>query len=607
MKNTIVRFIQFVIPFLLIVGVVPSVNAAESGKDWSGTQWGLAAVRSYEAWSVTKGKGVVVAVLDTGVDGTHPDLAGRVLAGYSTIREIELEAGENSDEDSHGTHVSGIIAGDDDKDGIVGVAPEASILPVQVLGYSGGSDLTVANGIDWAVANGARVLNLSLGGERNPFDKGGSLSCQAVSRAYDAGVVVIVAAGNSGGDGNPRNEPASCRGALSVGALDEELERTFFSSFDETIGISAPGRRIVSSVPVFSDFSFDSWNGTSMAAPFVSGVAALIIANNPSLKAGEVFDILRNSAVDLGVLGSDPETGAGLVDAAAAVGLGKVSKSETLINLRKYVTPLVVSSESNGESTFVKWEAPVGVAVDKYIIRYINQGSVIESEVFNSFEGFIDADAWISGYIVVVAVVNGLERSSLPYLGTNLNFGDGVKVELPKMVSAKGTWVNDGLLVEFATSGVDGEIDVTLLDWNFGLVYDGDVKSTEKKVLIPVELSSETRGHWAGLLVGVEGDRISIDVKPQFSISAKVFTAGKNFVVVKGSTAVACMFDNVGCKGQTVNAVSTNGKILGKVKVLENLEFYITLPRKNLSSFVIATSGKFKSAKIEVPEYKEKK
>ena len=179
------KLIKSPIPVFLLISslflsITPSYADSEAvyRADLSGTQWGLKAVRAYDAWQVSKGKGVVVAVLDTGVDGTHPDLEGRVLAGYSSLNELDIEAGMNSDVDSHGTHVAGIIAGSDDKKGITGVAPEAVILPVQVLGFSGGSDLTVAKGIDWAVANGAKVLNLSLGGGRNPFDKGGSLSCE---------------------------------------------------------------------------------------------------------------------------------------------------------------------------------------------------------------------------------------------------------------------------------------------------------------------------------------------------------------------------------------------------------------------------------------------
>ncbi len=608
------KLIKSPIPvFLLIFSLFSSISPSygDGGSiyraDLSNTQWGLKAVRAYEAWQVSKGKGVVVAVLDTGVDGTHPDLEGRVLAGYSSMDESDIEAGMNSDVDSHGTHVAGIIAGSDDSKGITGVAPEAVILPVQVLGFSGGSDLTVAKGIDWAVANGAKVLNLSLGGERNPFDKGGSLSCEAVGRAYDAGVVVIVAAGNAAGAGNPRNEPASCRGALSVAAVDEVLNRTFFSSFDESVGISAPGRRVVSSIPVGADLPYASWNGTSMAAPFVSGVAALIIAKNPGISAAEVVQILKDSSNDLGVTGSDPETGSGLVDAAAALGLSKGVLSKIQSEVSSTVVPLVISGLSDGERTLVKWEAPLGVSVESYYIRLVGTSGVVESEAINGFEGYVEGDGWLNGHIEVVALVNGVERVSLPFAGTDLDSGTGEVVPSPVMVSVTGKWVAEGLLAEFTTSGVEGVLDVTLLDWNYGLIFDGDVKSTDQKILIPVPVSSEARGHYAVLMIGSEGNRISFDVKPEYSFSAKVFTAGSNRLVVKGSTFIACLFDDVACMGSTVKVYSSSGKVIGTGRVMENLEFYVTITRKNTGSTVSVVIGKLKGPKIEVPEYKESK
>ena len=608
------KLIKSPIPVLLLISslflsITPAF--AETGAvyraDLSGTQWGLHAVRAYEAWQVSKGKGVVVAVLDTGVDGTHPDLEGRVLAGYSSMEELDIEEGMNSDVDSHGTHVAGIIAGSDDKKGITGVAPEAVILPVQVLGFSGGSDLTVAKGIDWAVANGAKVLNLSLGGGRNPFDKGGSLSCEAVGRAYDAGVVVVVAAGNSAASGNPRNEPASCRGALSVAAVDEVFNRAFFSSFDESVGISAPGRRVVSSIPVGADLPYASWNGTSMAAPFVSGVAALIIAKNPGIAASEVVQILKDSSNDLGVTGSDPETGSGLVDAAAAVGLSKGILGKIQGEVSNTVVPLVVSGLSDGKRTLVKWEAPLGVSVESYFIRLVGTSGVIVSESINGFEGYVEGDGWLNGVIEVVAMVNGVERVSLPFPGTALDSGEGVEVPKPVMVTVSGKWVEEGLLAEWTTSGVEGVLDVTLFDWNYGLLFLGDVKSVDKKILIPVPVSSEARGHYAVLMIGTEGNLISFDVKPQYSFSSKVFTAGSTRLVVKGSTFIACLFDDVACMGSTVKVYSASGKVIGTGKVMENLEFYITVSRKNAGSKVVVVIGKLKGPKIEVPEYKESK
>ena len=373
------------------------------------------------------------------------------------------------------------------------------------------------------------------------------------------------------------------------------------------MGISAPGRRVVSSIPVGADLPYASWNGTSMAAPFVSGVAALIIAKNPGISSSEVVRILKDSSNDLGVAGSDPETGSGLVDAAAAVGLSKGILNIIQSEVSNTVVPLVVSGLSDGERTLVKWEAPLGVSVESYYIRLVGRSGVVESESINGFEGYIEGDGWLNGHIEVVALVNGAERVSLPFAGTDLDSGTGEVVPKPVMVSVTGKWVAEGLLAEFTTSGVEGVLDVTLLDWNYGLLFLGDVKSVDKKLLIPVPVSSEARGHYAVLFIGTEGNLISFDVKPQFSFSAKVFTSGPSRVVVKGSTYIACLFDDVACMGSTVKVYSASGKVIGTGKVMENLEFYVTISRKNAGANVSVVIGKLKGPKIEVPEYKESK
>jgi hypothetical protein len=579
-------------------------TTSSAGLDLSGTQWGITAVRAEQAWSRSKGSGVTVAVLDTGVDATHPDLAGRVTQGWSTYYERPLEVGMDNDLGSHGTHVAAIIAGDADGDGVNGVAPEVTILPVQVLGPDGATDAQVADGIDWAVRNGADIINMSLGGEKNIFDKGGNLSCAAVARAYEAGVVVVVAAGNSGGYGNPENRPASCRGAISVAALDENLDRAFFSNFDATVSVSAPGRRIVSAVPTSAPFPFDLWDGTSMAAPFVSGVAALILSVNPDMSVDEVTARLRNTAVDLGAPGVDPETGYGLVDAAAAVGLAPSDAISSRSSVRAVGIPRVTNATSDLTTTNVRWEAPVGTTVESYRIRHTSSdGTLTESSVpGDRLQGVIEADAWTSGVLVVIAVTSTGERVSFPFLSVEIEFPEIPTPPLPKVTKATGKWVEKGLEVTFKTTGPSGEVNVTLLDWEYGIAAELYVNSTKGKTLIPLSVSSEIRAHHSTLIVGNEGKRIQVDVRPQYLVAASVLTAGKGRIGVKGTTINSCFGDRTGCQGALVDIVDykTNRK-LGSARVLENLTFAVVIDRRPGTVKIVVVNGRHRTPALLVP------
>ena len=339
-------------------------------RDYKNLQWGNTAIDTTKAQEVSKGKGVKVAVIDTGVDGTHPDLINRVLAGYSIVDKTVIPAGSNSDTGMHGTHVSGIIGGNSNGKGITGVAPEVYIIPVKVLDSNGqGSDEWVAAGIDWAVKAGADIINLSLGGTVNPFANSGSKSCQAVNDAYDANVLVVVAAGNEGSYGNPQSEPASCRGALSVAAVNENLTRSFFSSYDATVAIAAPGSNIISSTPTYNYTPYDVWDGTSMAAPFVTGVAALIKSKYPTYSAAQIRAKIISSAYDIGSKGRDPLTGYGLVNAAKAVGATPTSLAKIRSSIAKNLFPVVKSANWDGKNTSITWKNPVLNTAKSYTIK----------------------------------------------------------------------------------------------------------------------------------------------------------------------------------------------------------------------------------------------
>jgi subtilisin family serine protease len=272
---------------------------------------GLDAVGAGAAWALTRGAGVVVAVVDTGV-APAPDLAGRLLPGWNVI-----DAGDDAaDDNGHGTHVAGTVA-EVEGNGLAesGVAPEASILPVKVLSADGsGSDVDVAAGIVWATDHAARIVNLSLGGSEPS-----TVLADAVAYARHQGVLIVAAAGN---DGGPVGVPARLAGVLAVGAVDSALVRAPFSAGGRTLDLVAPGVGILQqTLDGAGGYADRAFSGTSMATPHVAGVAALAFAAGRATTALGATRLLTRTALDLGPAGRDTAYGAGLVRADAALGV----------------------------------------------------------------------------------------------------------------------------------------------------------------------------------------------------------------------------------------------------------------------------------------------
>jgi len=307
--------------------------------DWYG-QWALDHVPYESTWDPARGdvdgSGVVVAVVDTGVDASHPDLAGRVLPGANCAKNGPCTAEATPiDPGGHGTHVAGIIAATaDDSMGIAGGAPGAVILPVRVLSALGtGEEAWVANGIDWAVSQGADVINLSLGvcvnepgytrPECAPAGFEWTLLEQAVADAIAAGVVVVASAGNDSiVAGTAVSIPAAYDDVIAVGAIDPVNEPTWFTSTGTWVDIAAPGVFILSTASV-NGYSCTTgtryaWcSGTSMAAPYVSAAAALVLDANPAADVAAAL-IDNASAIDP-TYAPTVAVGAGLVNPLASV------------------------------------------------------------------------------------------------------------------------------------------------------------------------------------------------------------------------------------------------------------------------------------------------
>ncbi len=310
----------------LVLPVAVGVAGA-AGDPYRPSQWGLERVGAPEAWTGRRGGGEVIAIVDTGVDLTHPDLVDRLARdaqGRLVGRDFVDGDADPQDENGHGTMVAGIAAATADNGvGIAGVAPRARIMAIRVLDADGrGSASDVDAGIRWAVDHGATVVNLSL---ESVAPLPGAVVTQApdaaVRYAWDRGVAVVAAAGNSGA---PFTDYPDRSPVLLVGASTRDDERASFSDTGRTDAVLAPGVEIVSTwcdpTPDGCDAEnrYGQADGTSFAAPTVAGgVAAL---KSAGLDAAGAVRRLRESAEDLGSEGPDATYGYGRVDLARAMG-----------------------------------------------------------------------------------------------------------------------------------------------------------------------------------------------------------------------------------------------------------------------------------------------
>ena len=277
-----------------------------------------------EIWSKTQGEGIKIAVLDTGCQVSHPDLAGSFVSGSTHNRD--------EDRHGHGSHCCGIISGNNNDLGIVGVAPKVVLEPIKVLGDDGsGSFSGVTNGVLEAIDLGADIISMSLGAAYNyrPLR-------DAIRKAYDLGIPTIAAAGNSGNTGK-LDYPGNYAETISVGALDNKKLRAGFSQTGANLDFMAPGVSILSCIP---GGEYQYMSGTSMATPWLAGVLALIISKHRMHGGGTPVDTveqmrehLKRVAVDLEDVGRDRNTGWGLIDVGRAIdeirGTMKIIVSQT--------------------------------------------------------------------------------------------------------------------------------------------------------------------------------------------------------------------------------------------------------------------------------------
>jgi subtilisin family serine protease len=298
--------------------VLPTVLPADyirDGEYWL-DQYGITS-----AWATTKGKGITIAVIDTGVDGSIPDLAGAVTGGTDFSGQGSSNGQTpvgDAEELDHGTMVASLAAGRGTAGGagVIGVAPEATIMPISI-GFGSAatnSDQQIADAVNYAVKHGANIINMSL--TRNTLAWPESWD-KPFLNAMEHNVVIVAAAGNRGSGTDEVGAPATMPGVLTVAGVDRNEKASVDASAQGiTIGVSAPSEQLLGAIP---GGSYVQWEGTSGSTPIVSGVVALVMASHPHMDAANIINRIVKTASPAGAKGVDPIYGYGLVNAAAAV------------------------------------------------------------------------------------------------------------------------------------------------------------------------------------------------------------------------------------------------------------------------------------------------
>jgi thermitase len=357
-----------------------------------GSEWHLPKIGATTAWDTTQGAGVTIAILDSGVDGSHPDLIPNLVPGYN----MYSNNADTSDVCGHGTAVAGSAAARTNNGaGVAGVAGQAKIMPIRVAYFDSASGScyayasTIASGITYAADHGARIANVSYG----PL--AGIAAIQSAAQYMKSkGGLVFVSAGNNGVDENITPTTS----LIAVSATDSADAKTSWSSYGNFVSLAAPGAGIWTTT---KGGTYQGWSGTSFASPVAAGVAALMMAAAPSLDGAQVEQALFASAVDLGAAGRDPQFGYGRVDAAAGVraAVAKLAVADKQAPTASITAPAGNSSVSGAVTVAVS--ASDNVGVDRVELKA--NGTVVGVDSASPFGFSWNSSGMPNGMVTLVA------------------------------------------------------------------------------------------------------------------------------------------------------------------------------------------------------------
>jgi thermitase len=374
-----------------------------------GTQWALNKLGTKLAWEFTTGEAITVAVLDSGIDANHPDLTGRVVTGYNFYDDNT----DTTDLCGHGTHVAGIIAATADNGiGIAGIAYNAKIMPLKVIDDDClGSYSRLMEAIIYAVDQGVRIISITSGGGYNHTGLH-----EAIQYAVSKGVLVVISAGNQGNDA--AFYPGSYPESFTVAGTNELDGRYDKSTFGPQIDISAPATAIYSTYFHDNESTYAHMSGTSMAAPMVAGVAALILSMQPETSLEELERLLLESTVDLGTPGWDAHFGAGRISAVRAVAAitpanGNTRLGHVRVPVLREITALSTTVEIVPEGVNLTWtqasgQREISVVVYRSLVP-VFEGALDIAELPVTTGSYVDTDVKVDAsyyYWLIVAEEN---------------------------------------------------------------------------------------------------------------------------------------------------------------------------------------------------------
>ncbi len=431
-------------------------------------QWHLQKVSAPAAWDLTTGSSSVkVAVIDSGVDPSHPDLMNKLVPGYNFLGG---STSDTHDVYGHGTAVAGVIGADTNSGiGVAGLGWNTSIMPLVVVSSSNiATYADIASAINYAADHGARVINMSLGGTTYS-----STLQSAVDYAWSKGVVVVAAAGNNSSSAG--FYPAALNNVVAVSATESNDTLSSFSNYGSWIAVSAPGNYIYTTV---NGGGYGNWQGTSFASPQVAALAALLFAKNPSLSNQQVVDLIKNNADDLGAAGFDTSFGWGRINAYRAVQAVQSTPSLSV----SITSPANNSSVSGMVNVTTSVSSQAGVArVDLYV-----DGSLYASDTSSPFTFSWNSTGMTGSHSLMAKAfdVNGYSASSSP-----ISVTVGQMDSTPPDVQVTGV-LYDGKNISITASASDSESAVIKVEF----YVDGKLKATDTSKPWSVKINAKPIG-----------------------------------------------------------------------------------------------------------------
>ena len=459
-------------------------------------QWFLQKVSAPSAWDLSTGSSsVVVAVIDSGVDPSHPDLVAKLVSGYNFIGA----ASDTHDVLGHGTAVAGVIGADTNSGmGVAGLGWNTSVMPIVVVNSNNSATYAnIAAAITYAADHGAKVINMSLGGTSYS-----STLQSAVDYAWSKGVVVVAAAGNNAS--NAAFYPAALNNVVAVAATDNTDAPASFSNFGNWIAVAAPGTSIQTTT---NGGGYGNWQGTSFASPQVAALAALILARNPGLINQQIVDLIKANADDQGAAGFDPYYGWGRINAYRAV-----QAAPSIPNLSIAIASPASGSQVSGAVSVTTSVASQNPVAD---VEFYIDGALYTVDSSSPYGFVLDTTALSGSPHTVFAKVYDVYGNSATSTSITLTIGPADTV--PPDVQITGI-AYDGKNLSITASATDQQSRVTKVEF----YVDGKLKATDNSAPWSVKFNAKPLGSGSHLIQAKGYDSAgNVGVSSSVSVTTK--------------------------------------------------------------------------------------